>query len=190
MTSQPEQEKTDLEKLNDLMPYIQQYQDIATRQGIDDIFQDNGGKILQVLLNLGLKIIPGREGNDAVDGNGNEIELKSVNIELTPSFSTHHHMNPTIIAKYQKVDWIFAIYSHIKLLAIYRLTPADMNHYYNLWIEKIKNENISHINNPKVPVTYVQKNGTLIYGQPVTIKPKKKPKKKKDAKEEGDTLFS
>ena len=35
--------------------------------GINDVFQDNGGKLLQVLLITGLKDIPGREGNDAVD---------------------------------------------------------------------------------------------------------------------------
>jgi hypothetical protein len=29
------------------------------------IFQDNGGKILQILLITGLKVLPGREGNDA-----------------------------------------------------------------------------------------------------------------------------
>ena len=76
----------------------------------DDVFQDNGGKLLQILLLLGLKIIPGREGNDAVDASGREYELKSVNIELTHGFSTHHHMNPLIIAKYRKVPWVFAVY--------------------------------------------------------------------------------
>jgi Restriction endonuclease PvuII len=51
--------------LDDLFPYIQQYQDLAVQHGINDIFQDNGGKILQVLLVTGLTVIPGREGNDA-----------------------------------------------------------------------------------------------------------------------------
>jgi hypothetical protein len=58
----------------------------------------------------GLEVIPGREGNDAKDSNGNEFELKSVNIALTKSFSTHHHINPRIIEKYRQVDWIFAVY--------------------------------------------------------------------------------
>jgi len=102
MKFEPHPEAAELEKL---WPAIQRYQDLATRHGIDDIFQDNGGKLLQVLLLLGLTDIPGREGNDAVDKEGNEYELKSVNINLTRSFSTHHHMNPVIIAKYRKVDW-------------------------------------------------------------------------------------
>ncbi len=48
--------------LDDLFPSIQRYQDLATQHGINDIFQDNGGKILQVLLVTGLTVIPGREG--------------------------------------------------------------------------------------------------------------------------------
>jgi len=61
--------------LEELFPYIRQYQELASKHGIHDIFQDNGGKLLQVLLVLGLKALPGREGNDAVDDEGNEYEL-------------------------------------------------------------------------------------------------------------------
>ena len=59
--------KSDLEKLKDLFPYIREYQKIATKYEINDIFQDNGGKLLQILLITGLKAIPSREGNDAID---------------------------------------------------------------------------------------------------------------------------
>jgi len=97
--------------LDELFPYIRYYQELASKHGIHDIFQDNGGKLLQVLLVLGLKVLPGREGNDAVDDEGNEYELKSVNVRLTKGFSTHHHMNPTIIAKYIILDWRRAPYS-------------------------------------------------------------------------------
>lgn len=90
--------------LDSLLPAIRQYQELAAHHGIYDIFQDNGGKLLQVLLVTGLRILPGREGNDAVDASGKEYELKTVNAELTSSFSTHHHMNPGIIAKYRRVD--------------------------------------------------------------------------------------
>ncbi|PWV60082.1 hypothetical protein [Plasticicumulans acidivorans] len=77
----------DYQRLLEIWPAVQEYQALATKHGIDDVFQDNGGKLLQVLLLLGLKIIPGREGNDAVDASGREYELKSVNIELTPTDS-------------------------------------------------------------------------------------------------------
>ncbi len=76
-------------KMNLILPYIREYQKLADSHGINDIFQDNGGKILQVLLTTDLKMLPGREGNDAIDANGNEYELKSLNARLTKSFSTH-----------------------------------------------------------------------------------------------------
>lgn len=153
----------DFERLSQLWPAVEEYQALATAHGISDIFQDNGGKLLQVLLLLGIRILPGREGNDAVDASGQEYELKSVNIELTQSFSTHHHMNPTIIAKYRQVPWIFAIYRHIALQSVYLLQPADLESYYQKWENKWSNDGGKDINNPKIPVAYVQTHGRLLY---------------------------
>jgi Restriction endonuclease PvuII len=149
--------------LDDLFPYIQRYQDLAAQHGINDIFQDNGGKILQVLLVTGLTVIPGREGNDAKDSDGNEFELKSVNIALTKSFSTHHHINPRIIEKYRQVDWIFAVYRGINLLSIYKLTPPALEYYYTQWEEKWHSKGGKDINNPKIPLKYVMEHGELLY---------------------------
>lgn len=149
--------------LDELFPYIRHYQELASKHGIHDIFQDNGGKLLQVLLVLGLKVLPGREGNDAVDDEGNEYELKSVNVRLTKGFSTHHHMNPTIIAKYRKVDWFFAVYEGIELKAIYRLTPADLEFYFAAWEEKWHRSGGKDINNPKIPLKFVVEHGELYY---------------------------
>lgn len=153
----------DYEVLKKLWPAVERYQKLAARHGIGDIFQDNGGKILQVLLLTGLENLAGREGNDAIDASGNEYELKSVNIQLTQSFSTHHHMNPTIIAKYRRVDWIFAVYDGITLLELYRLTPDDLELYYSRWEEKWHADGGKDINNPKIPLKYVRENGELIY---------------------------
>lgn len=153
----------DKEKLEKLWPSIAKFQKLAEEHGIGDIFQDNGGKILQVLLITGLTILPGREGNDAKDDVGNEYELKSVNIRLTQSFSTHHHMNPVIIAKYRLVDWIFAVYDGIALKEIWQMTPADLEHYYSKWEEKWHAQGGKDINNPKIPLKYVRLHGKQLY---------------------------
>ncbi|MBZ0199993.1 MAG: hypothetical protein K8H86_09005 [Ignavibacteriaceae bacterium] len=153
----------DLREMKKLFPKIIEYQKLADKNGINDIFQDNGGKLLQVLLITRLKVIPGREGNDAKDKKGNEYELKSANINLTRSFSTHHHMNPTIIKKYRKVDWIFAVYEGIRLKKIYKLSPMKLKPYYDKWETKWKTDGKKDINNPKIPLKFVEKNGTLIY---------------------------
>lgn len=158
------QSHPDYAELKKIWPSIQKYQDLATKHGINDIFQDNGGKLLQVLLLMNYKQLPGREGNDAVDAKGQEYELKSVNIELTKGFSTHHHMNPVIIAKYRKVPWIFAIYRHIELQCVYMLTPADMEVFYKKWEQKWHADSGKDINNPKIPVAYVVEHGKLMSG--------------------------
>jgi hypothetical protein len=145
------------------MPGIREYQLLADEHGINDIFQDNGGKLLQVLLITNLKILPGRERNDAIDEHGNEYELKSVNINLTKSFSTHHHMNPSIIKKYRKVSWVFAVYEGIELIEIYKLTPSQLAPYYKKWETKWHADGKKDINNPKIPLSFVSNQGELLY---------------------------
>jgi transcriptional regulator with XRE-family HTH domain len=162
LTNEPN-ELTDKEILDKLYTHIRLYQKLADKHGIGDIFQDNGGKLLLVLLISGLKILPGREGNDAVDENGREYELKSVNINLTRSFSTHHHMNPVIIRKYRSVDWLFAIYEGIELISIHLLTPEDLEPFFSRWEDKWYSSGGKDINNPKIPVKFVKENGKIIY---------------------------
>jgi hypothetical protein len=150
-------------KLRALLPSIRKLQRLASAHGIDDIFQDNGGKILQIVLYTGLKILPGREGNDARDDSGREYELKSVNIHLTQSFSTHHHMNPHIIGKYRQVDWIFAVYDGIELTEIYLLTPEQIEPYFTRWAKKWADDGNKDINNPKIPLKFVRETGKCLY---------------------------
>lgn len=159
----PAVEESDKDKFVRLFPYVMEYQKLAEKHNINDIFQDNGGKYLQLLMILGLTTDGAREGNDAIDDGGNEYEIKTVNIALTDQFSTHHHLNPVIIKKYRQVDWFFAPFKGIELQAIYRLKPADMEFYYKRWEEKWNNDGGKDINNPKVPLKYVMKHGTLVW---------------------------
>lgn len=153
----------DHKTLQEILPHVRKMQELAVKHGINDIFQDNGGKLLQVILTLGLTVLPGREGNDAKDETGREYELKSVNTDLTKSFSTHHHLNPTIVAKYRKVDWVFAVYCGIELQAVYFVPPEKLEPYFKAWEEKWKTS--GDINNPKIPLKFVVANGTLVKGE-------------------------
>jgi len=176
MTFKPHPDQKEMEAL---FPHIRKYQQLAIRHGINDIFQDNGGKLLQVILSLGLTVIPGREGNDAKDSDNKEYELKSVNTDLTKSFSTHHHINPTIISKYRKVDWIFAVYCGIELQSIYIAGADKLEPHFEKWERQWHEEGGKDINNPKIPLAFVVAQGTLLYGSPppakmVTGKPVKK----------------
>lgn len=152
----------DWKRLETLMPAIREFQKLAREHGIDDVFQDNGGKILQMLLALNLQGIPGREGNDAVDMEGREYELKSVNIWLTSSFSTNHHVNLPIIRKYRQVQWIFAVYEGIEMRRAYAMAPDKLEPYFAAWEAKwLATER--DINNPKLPLRFIIEQGEIVY---------------------------
>ena len=154
----------DFERLKELFPAVREYQELAKKHGINDVFQDNGGKILQVCLALNLTVTGQRMGNDAKDETGKEFELKTVNLlNRSPSFTTHHHLNPTILAKYRQVDWIFATYQGIELREIYRLTPEQMEHWFSQWEAAWHSKGGKDLNNPKVPVPFVRRRGWLVY---------------------------
>jgi hypothetical protein len=159
------------ERLQRLLPAVLEYQKLATEHGINDIFQDNGGKILQMLFALNLQGLPGREGNDAVDADGLEYELKSVNIALTPNFSTHHHINPTILDKYRKVGWYFAVFQDIEMRRIYHVGTEKLAAIFDQWERKWHAEGGKDINNPKIPLTFVIEQGTEVYadGKPFDV---------------------
>jgi hypothetical protein len=131
-----EEAESDLMRLEHALEACRDLQELATRYGIGDIFQDNGGKVLQTLIVLGLRVKPGREGNDAVDDEGNEYELKTLNISLGASrgVTTHHHLNLAILAKYRAVRaWYIALYEGIELQRIYRLTPEELEPVFQVW---------------------------------------------------------
>lgn len=152
----------DWTRLEKLMPAVREYQALATEHGIDDIFQDNGGKILQMLLALNLQGIPGREGNDAVDVEGREYELKSVNIWLTAGFSTNHHINIPIIEKYRQARWVFAIYEGIEMRRAFFVPAEKLEIYFSAWETKWTKEK-KDINNPKVPLKFVCDHGECLF---------------------------
>lgn len=160
----------DWKRLERLMPAVREVQALATEHGIDDIFQDNGGKILQMLLALNLQAIPGREGNDAVDVEGREYELKSVNIWLTSGFSTNHHVNIPIIEKYRQARWVFAIYEGIEMRRAFYMSADKLEVYFSAWEKKWKDED-KDINNPKVPLKFVCDNGDCLFddGRPLDL---------------------
>ncbi|MES2683052.1 MAG: restriction endonuclease [Pseudomonadota bacterium] len=167
----------DYEELLRLKPAVQEFQDLATKHGIADIFQDNGGKLLELLLLTGLKGKAGREGNDAVDEQGQEYELKTMNAGLVSNFSTHHHMNLDIIEKYRQVPWVFGIYKNIELVSAYLVPANGLKDRFDEWEAKINatkarleadgktaDMNAISINNPKINASMVEKVGKLFYG--------------------------
>jgi transcriptional regulator with XRE-family HTH domain len=161
-----EKRRSVFERMQTAFEKVQELQKLAKEYGIADIFQDNGGKVLQVLIMLGLKISPGREGNDALDDEGNEYELKTVNYALTTQISTHHHLNKEILDKYRKVKaWYFAIYEDIELWEIWKVPPSQLEALFRHW-EIVIDQTGKELNNPKIPLWFIQTGGESIYRNP------------------------
>ncbi len=157
--------QSNLERLQSAFDGVRQMQLLANEYGITDIFQDNGGKVLQVLILLGLRISPGREGNDAIDADGNEYELKTVNrlLNKNAGITTHHHLNKDILRKYRLVQaWYIAIYEGIELIEIYKVFPSTLEAKFKDW--EVKLEKQDSINNPKIPMKLVRQ-GELVYAK-------------------------
>lgn len=155
--------RSDLERLQLALEAIQELQNLANEYGINDVFQDNGGKVLQVLILLGLRISPEREGNDALDAEGNEYELKTINKLLSKSVTTHHHLNLDILDKYRAVQaWYIAVYEGIILKAIYKINPSSLESKFSYWESRIRG-GMESINNPKIPLGLIEREGELVY---------------------------
>jgi len=156
--------KSDLDRFEAALAGIREMQHLANEYGIRDILQDNGGKVLQVLILLGLRISPGREGNDAVDDDGNEYELKTINRSLNRNagVTTHHHLNKDILTKYRAVKaWFISVYEGIELIEIYRVETVILEPLFKIWEERIAIHGA--LNNPKIPMrSYVHK-GEIVY---------------------------
>lgn len=137
-------------------------QDIAEEFGIDNIFQDNGAEILQQLIYLNMKAVSGREGNDGVDVNGCEWEMKSLDISKgNKGITTNHHLNAAIIEKYKTVPWSVSIYDGIHLKKIYVVGNEQLQPLFAKWEKQL--ETTASINNPKIPLAYIEEHGILIY---------------------------
>lgn len=156
------------QELIDSFEGIQAYQELANHYGIDDIFQDAGGKMLQILVRLGLDISPGRAGPDARDRTGNVYEIKTLDTSKSnaTSFTTNHHLTKHTIEHYRKRRWIFGIYEGIELIELYIVNAEDIEKHFSNWEKKLT-EGKSHINNPKIPLKLVREKGLLAYSKDV-----------------------
>lgn len=157
-----------IHKFNTMWSSLNGIEQLANAYGINDIAQDNNLKLLQTLILFDFRNQPGREGCDAIDRYGHTWELKTVNINLTNSFSTNHHTNLERIAAFRQERWLFSTYRGISLQEVYAVSPLALECYFAQWEEKVKqkllekNEN-AHLNNPKIPLSFICKVGIRVY---------------------------
>lgn len=153
-----------LQRLEELYPALHAFEMLAQEHGIKDVFQDNNGKTLQLCLALNLRVLPGRNGNDVLDDQGRECEVKTT---TTRYFSTHHHMTADRINKYSKVPWIFATYDSFRIDKVYGVEPGALDDLFFTWLEKLDSDP-TPLNNPKINLTLVERVGQVLFEQKIS----------------------
>lgn len=157
-----------INSFNSMWSKLDGIEKLARIYRISDIAQDNNLKLLQTLVLFDFQNQPGREGSDAIDRYGHEWELKTVNIDLTRSFSTNHHTNLERIAVFRQERWLFSAYRGISLQEVYAVSPTALEKYFIKWEIKVhekiaRNNENAHLNNPKIPLKFVRQVGTKVY---------------------------
>lgn len=152
----------DFELMMDAMKGVQKMQRLAEAYNIPNIFTDNGGKLLQVLVATGLDFIPGRTGPDAKDRLGRMYEIKTTDVNANVGgFGTSHHLSMSIIDRYRSHDFIFAIFDKVTMLEAYRVKTTDLEPIFADWEDRLFDTD--HLNNPKIPLALVREVGDVVY---------------------------
>lgn len=168
--------RTRIEDLGYFWTELEEIAALARQYQIYDLAQDNNLKLLQTLILFDFSNQPDREGSDAIDCYGHYWELKTVNQELTHSFSTNHHTTYARIEAFRKERWLFSVYSNLTLCEAYAVSPNDLEPYFSAWESRLENlsengDSNPHINNPKIPIRYIQEHGVLVFPKTPPINP-------------------
>jgi len=167
--------KADITEILELAAKLQEH---GTKNEIVSVFDDGGYRELLMGKLFGLQLHKGRHGDDATDSEGHNYELKTVNLVDTsgklrknPGVTTCHHVNPIIIQRYRGLHaWLVGIFFVNEPVEIYELDPQFVSRTLDTWENRLRDEDITHINNPKLKFQDIREHGILHYRNDVLAK--------------------
>jgi hypothetical protein len=185
--------------ISSLVELGSQLQEQASQHNIHNVFDDGGYKELMLLTLFNLKKL-GRTGDDAVDGEGRQYEIKTVarvsssgKRKSSLSVTTEHTLTIDNIRRYRAVRlWIIAIFDQAQPEAIYEISPEALEPYFSSWEERLVLQQAVrvdggapvHLNNPKIPIKFIAQYGIRVWPSgPVEI-----PARVEEALEKTDKL--
>lgn len=151
-------------------------QEAATLHEIHNVFDDGGYKELLILSLFNLRKLE-REGDDAEDADGRRYEIKTVaRVSSTGkrknslSITTEHTLTQTNIDRYRATFlWIVAVFDQVQPEVIYQIQPSKLEPYFAKWEGQLARQGQpqggapNHINNPKIPLTFIRDNGIKVW---------------------------
>lgn len=153
--------------ISEIVNIATKLQKFGTVRNIVSVFDDGGYRELLLATLFNLTLHKGRHGDDASDEETHRYELKTVNLVDTsgklrrkPGITTCHHVNFDIINRYRNVNWLIGIFFVNEPVEIYEVTPEKLKSFFDSWENRLKEEKINHINNPKLPFDFIRQNGT------------------------------
>lgn len=160
----------------------------ASEHNIHNVFDDGGYKELLILTLFDLKKLH-RTGDDAVDRQGRKYEIKTVarmssngTRKSSLSITTEHTLTVENLARYRAVHlWIVAVFDQEQPEAIFEITPTALEYYFKQWEEKLLEQQKLkvdggapvHLNNPKIPLTFIAKHGKRVWPEGPVQLPRK-----------------
>jgi hypothetical protein len=159
-----------LSPVGDIRPLIKMgvaLQAVATKHGIHNVFDDNGYKELLLLTLFGLRKLR-REGDDAIDAQDRRYEMKTVARissdgvrKSSLNVTTEHTMTLANIDRYRRgFMWIVAVFEGPRPEVVYEITPAALEPFFAKWEAILTGSEGApardHINNPKVPLKFIE----------------------------------
>ncbi len=155
-----------------------QLQAAASTHQLHNVFDDGGYKELLLLTLFNLRKLD-REGDDAEDGTGRRYEIKTVarvnargHRKTSLSVTTEHTLTVANLTRYRSSYlWIVAVFDQARPESIYEVPPQALEPYFSAWERKLEvQEGLRsdlgappHLNNPKVPLSFIQKHGLQVW---------------------------
>lgn len=154
---------TQLQRLHTAFASLQDLQQLAAQYGIADVFLTNGGKLLQVLMLLGLRLAPEYGGHTALDGAGNRYEVRVISHPggRLMSLPAAERVDQARLDAYRAVAaWYVAIYIGANLSELYQVEPTLLAPLMEKWTQDVARRGV--VKNPMIPLKLIRRGQMLL----------------------------
>ena len=117
----------------------------ANKIGIFNVFDDGGYRTLLLCTMFGLRVLPGKQGDDAVDSEGRTFELKTVNLqsgsglfkEKYPDIGTEHTLSESNLKRYRKTTgWIIGVFIGNTPIEVWQIDSIHLEPVFRVFDKK------------------------------------------------------